>query len=50
MTSVPNQPATPARTFRISDEVYDAAREKAARLGVPLSEVVRELLEEWARA
>lgn len=47
MTTVPNQPKTPSRTFRIPDDVYDAAREKAAELGVPLSEVVRDLLDAW---
>lgn len=50
MTTVPNQPKTPVRSFRVDDEVYDAAKAKADREGESLSEVVRRLLEEYARS
>jgi predicted HicB family RNase H-like nuclease len=50
MTRVaPNQPKTPLRTFRIADDLYRAAKAKAAKQGETLSEVVRRLLEEYVR-
>lgn len=42
--SVPNQPKTPNRTFRIPDAIFDPAREKARREGTTLSEVVKAAL------
>lgn len=42
---MPNQPKTPLRSFRISDELYAAARDKAKGDGYDLSTVVRELLQ-----
>ena len=47
MGSVPNKPKTPTRTFRISDDVYRPALEKARAEGVSLSEVVRDALIEY---
>lgn len=47
MTPVsPNQPKTPARTMRIDDELWDAVKEEAERLGVTPSDVVRDALRE----
>lgn len=40
-------PGTRLRAFRIKDELYDAARAKAAEKDEPLSEVVRRKLEEY---
>lgn len=44
----PNQPRTPMRSFRVSDEVWEAAQAKAADEGRTVSEVLRELLEQYA--
>jgi hypothetical protein len=41
---VPNKPKTPTRTFRIVDEIYDPALEKARAEGVTLTDVVRDAL------
>lgn len=43
--AVPNQPKTPRRTFRISDELYEAAQAKAEVNGETVSDVVRRALE-----
>jgi predicted DNA-binding protein len=48
MTRVsPNQPKTPLRSFRISDELYEAAQARAAEEGETVSDVVRRALEEY---
>ena len=41
---MPNQPKTPTRSFRIPDEIYAPAREKAEAEGRTITEVVRDLL------
>lgn len=46
---VPNAPKTPLRSFRIPDEVYKAAQEKAAERGESVSDVVRKALERYAK-
>jgi len=43
-SDMPNQPKTPTRVFRISDELYTAAKAKAEAEGRTLSDVVREAL------
>lgn len=48
--SVPNKPKTPLRSFRIPDEVYRAAQDKAAARGESVSDVVRRALERYARS
>lgn len=45
---MPNQPATPARNFRIPDEVWLPARERARTEGVSITDVVVAALAEWA--
>lgn len=47
MWDMPNQPKTPLRNFRIPDELYEAAKAKAAEDGRNLSDVVREALEKY---
>jgi hypothetical protein len=47
---VPNQPRTPMRSFRISKELYEAAKAKAAERGESLSDVVRRALERYVRS
>lgn len=46
---VPNQPKTPMRSFRIPDDVYRAAQEKAAAKGESVSDVVRRALERYVK-
>lgn len=46
---MPNQPKTPKRTFRIPDEIYVPAREKAQRQGDSLTDIVREALVEYVK-
>jgi predicted DNA-binding protein len=45
--TVPNQPKTPIRGFRIPDELYRAAQTKATEEGRTLTDVVREFLERY---
>lgn len=44
---MPNQPKTPQRTIRLDDELWTAARAKAASEGRTVSDVVREALEAY---
>jgi predicted HicB family RNase H-like nuclease len=37
---------TPTRTIRVSDELWNAAKEKAAELGVTVTDIVIQALEE----
>ena len=43
----PNAPRTPHRTIRINNELWDAAKEKAARQGISVTDVLREALEKY---
>jgi len=43
----PNQPKTPLRSFRIPQDLYEAAQAKAAVEGKSLSDVVRLALENY---
>lgn len=45
-----NQPKTPHRTIRVSDELWVAARAKAENEGRNLSELIREFLTRYAEA
>jgi predicted HicB family RNase H-like nuclease len=49
LRSVPNQPRTPLRSFRIPDELYEAAQQKAAEKGESVSDVVRRALERYVK-
>lgn len=44
---VPNQPATPHRTLRIPDELWDAVKRKAADEDTTVTDVVIRLLTRW---
>lgn len=46
---VPNQPRTPLRSFRIPDELYQAAQAKAEERGESVSDVVRRALERYVK-
>lgn len=50
LRSVPNQPRTPLRSFRIPDELYEAAQAKAASKDESVSDVVRRALERYVKA
>lgn len=45
----PNQPATPNRTIRVPDELWEAARRKAADEGTTVTEVILKALERFLR-
>lgn len=45
----PNQPKTPQRTIRISDDLWNRAGQRAKERGEALSDVVRRALEHYAR-
>lgn len=47
---VPNQPKTPVKCFRIPEDLYRAALEKATERGESVSGVVRKALERYVRA
>lgn len=46
---VPNQPATPARSIRIPDEVWEALRRRADERGETIADVVRRALRAYLR-
>lgn len=50
LSRMPNQPRTPLRSFRIPDELYEAAQAKAADKGESVSDVVRRALERYVKA
>lgn len=45
----PNQPSTPNRTVRISDDLWEAALRKAEEEGTTVTEVIRNALERFLR-
>lgn len=46
---MPNQPATPHRTVRVPDELWDAVKVKAEAEGVTVTEVIIKALERFLR-
>ncbi len=44
---MPNQPKTPMKSFRIPEDLYRAALEKARLEGKSLTDIVRESLESY---
>lgn len=49
MRRVPNQPETPNRTVRISDDLWEAAKRKAADNDETVTDVIRRALERYVR-
>lgn len=47
---VPNQPKTPRRSFRIPDDLWDAARAKAKERGETVTDVVIRALKRYVRS
>jgi negative regulator of replication initiation len=48
MFSVPNKPKTPLHAFRVDDDQWRAAQERAKELGETVSDVLRRALAEYA--
>lgn len=46
---MPNQPATPHRTVRVPDELWEAVQEKAAAEGLTVTDVIIKALERFLR-
>lgn len=46
---MPNKPKFPARTVRVPDELWNAARDKAADRGEILSDIVRRALRDYVK-
>lgn len=46
---MPNQPKTPVRSFRVPDEIWQAALRRAQREGTTLTTLLVETLEEYGR-
>jgi hypothetical protein len=46
---VPNKPATPARSVRIPDEIWDALRARADERGETITDVVLRALRAYLR-
>ena len=44
---MPNQPRTPLRNVRVSDELWQAAQAKAEERGETVSDVIRQALERY---
>lgn len=49
MGEVPNQPATPNRTIRVGDELWEAAMKKAHDEGRTLTDVIADCLRRYLR-
>lgn len=48
--SVPNKPKTPLRAFRVADDLWHAAQERAAEEGETVSDVLRRALAAYVGA
>lgn len=46
---MPNRPKTPLHSFRVDDELWEAAKQTAAANGEALSEVLRTSLQRYVR-
>lgn len=46
---MPNQPKTPMRSFRVDDQLWEAAKAAAAANGETVTEVLRHALERYVR-
>lgn len=49
MPGVPNQPATPNRTVRVPDELWEAVQRKAADRGETVTDVVLRAFKRYLR-
>lgn len=46
---MPNQPKTPKRSVRVSDEIWQAVKEKAKKRGETITEVILRSLKRYLR-
>lgn len=46
---MPNQPATPVHSVRVPDELWEAAKQKAAENGETITAVILRLLTRYVR-
>lgn len=46
---VPNQPKTPLHSFRVDDELWEAAKNRAEERGENLSDALRKFLRRYVR-
>lgn len=46
---VPNQPKTPLHSFRVSDELWEAAKKRAEERGETLADALRAFLKRYTR-
>lgn len=47
LTSVPNKPKTPLHSFRVDDELWDAAKKRAEERGETLADALRAFLKRY---
>lgn len=45
----PNKPKTPLHSFRVADELWNAAKEKARAEGTTIADVLRDALEKYLK-
>lgn len=45
----PNKPKTPLHSFRVTDELWNAAKEKARAEGTTIADVLRDALEKYLK-
>ena len=46
---VPNKPKTPLHSFRVSDELWEAAKKRAEERGETLADALRAFLKRYVR-
>ena len=49
MAGMPNKPKTPLKSFRIPQDLYEAAQAKAAEKNETVSDVIRKALERYVK-
>lgn len=49
VSGVPNQPKTPLHSFRVDDELWDAAKKRAEERGETLADALRKFLRRYTK-
>lgn len=49
LSRVPNQPKTPLHSFRVDDELWEAAKKRAEERGETLADALRKFLRRYTR-
>ena len=47
--TVPNQPKTPVRTFRLADDLWRKLKDAAKKEGVTVTDILRRLVEDYLK-